>query len=152
MTFMHGMVECQSCGNKTCTCDVRDIRDLRDPTPMGEMILRGTKANGCPATEIAYNFDAIIFADYSHSDSLGESTVSQYRQKMQRQAAQGDLASVRVLIEKGWEVPSDLPPSIAARAYEMMHEITCGCDGRVDPGNRRPWHPGNNHPGNVDRV
>lgn len=98
-----------------------DRRDLRDPAKVGIALKSALRAfPGISASEL---YDAEVHAlkipDIPHDSSLVQSTVATYRSKMQAQAAKGDLAAVRILLDKEWPLPDDLDPTLAERAREM---------------------------------
>lgn len=98
----------------THTQVTQDTRDLRDPGYLGAVIL----ASPLRPTEVADHLDAnrTNTPNYSPKETLGQIATREYRAKMQRQAEEGDVAAVRVLLDHGWEVPSTVDEAGVAAA------------------------------------
>lgn len=113
-----------------------DTRDLRDPAAFGEAILELRNYSDRPASQLAdHAAETCAIPPFSSSASTVDETVEAYRRKMQEQAAQGDLASLRTLLDKGWALPQDLPAHLIERARQMRSadaEVTDDLPARVN--------------------
>jgi hypothetical protein len=86
----------------------KDTRDLRDPQKLGEYLL-SLKDKGARTPKLSRCYDGSDgvkkVSDYDHADSLGRSTVEQYRQELQEAADRGDKHALDTL--RG--IPNDEP-------------------------------------------
>jgi len=115
-------------GPRAVHTTVTDTRDLRDPHTLGREViahaylmrngLHGPARQGTLSSLISsVDFDYV--EDYSHDETNVQTTIDTYRSKMQKQAAEGDVYALRVLLDKAWEVPSDVDQALLERAREM---------------------------------
>lgn len=114
-----------------------DTRDLRDPQILGEELLHAAYNE----ENIRWHFDpandgtrvdmplSIIYdrevrrqdiPPFPKDHTTVQETTATYRAKMQKQAAQGDLAATRTLLDKGWALPDDMDQALLERAQEMQ--------------------------------
>jgi hypothetical protein len=116
---------------------MHDQRDLRDPEVLGQALLDARfnyegvrwhydpERNGSRADvplSILYDREVsrLLIPPYNPSESVVDSTVRAYREQMQKQAAQGDLAATRMLLENGWGLPEHMDQEIADRARTLL--------------------------------
>lgn len=75
------------------------MRDLRDPQKLGEAMLEARKT--IPHAELSWVYDHGKFKnevpDYDHGESLATVTAREYRDELERRAADGDRYAKSVL-------------------------------------------------------
>lgn len=104
---------------------MEDKRDLRDPQQIGQAMfdfrhLDHATSHPLPFHEIADLPRVQSAAGPSDSTySTVKFTTHAYMTKMQQQAANGDVAALRTLLDKGWPLPLDADVRLIERARQM---------------------------------
>lgn len=115
-----------------------DVRDLRDPAAIGDLIL-STSMPGAHILERADNLPHLVIPDYEHDETSQSHAQRAYREEHERKAAQGVKASRDVIAylddpDKLHRHPgSDVADvDLSRQTRPLMHEGTGAFDSNGD--------------------